>query len=624
MTSMWTGVSGLKVNQSALNTTGHNLANVDTKGYVRQQVLTTDFSYNTIGQSYMSSMQIGLGTDMAAIRQVRDVFLDKSYRLEIGRQGFYETQFEAVSEVEGLFGELEGETFQEQLSGFWASLQELAKEPDSIVKKSSFIETTISFLERADNISKQLADYQINLNTQISQKVNRINSIGDQIKELNTKIRKYESGDEAANDYRDARNVLLDELGDLAKFTYSEDSTGVVTVNLEGTQFVTEANVYHLTTKTVSATSTMLKPVWETSGNDLYILNAAYSTKDNTDVGSLKGLLVARGDYAAKYTDIPLKENYASTAAYEADVKKYNNTVNSSVLMAVQAQFDQLIHGIVTTINDILSPNTSVSDYATNMKIPGTVDDITYSVTDASGNITTTSIVGTTQTVTVEDSLGNPIGVPVVTTIKPVLLWDKKNAPIGNDTDKSERQELFERKSTERYTKASMTVTDGATTNTYDVYIYNQEEPTNNYSLYTLGEIKINDKIKNNYSMLPLSANNLSGKAGAYDIATCDKLLNAWKTDFATLDPNTLTKNNFDEYYTAFIGGIANKGDVFDTIATNQKSMVESIDGQRQQVAGVSSDEELTNLIKFQHGYNAAARYISVIDQMLEHVVTRL
>jgi flagellar hook-associated protein 1 FlgK len=258
------------------------------------------------------------------------------------------------------------------------------------------------------------------------------------------------------------------------------------------------------------------------------------------------------------------------------------------------------------------------------MKIPGTVDDITYSVTDASGNVTTTSIVGTTQTVTVEDSLGNPIGVPVVTTIKPVLLWDKKNAPIGNDTDKSERQELFERKSTERYTKASMTVTDGATTNTYDVYIYNQEEPTNNYSLYTLGEIKINDKIKNNYSMLPLSANNLSGKAGAYDIATCDKLLNAWKTDFATLDPNTLTKNNFDEYYTAFIGGIANKGDVFDTIATNQKSMVESIDGQRQQVAGVSSDEELTNLIKFQHGYNAAARYISVIDQMLEHVVTRL
>ena len=61
-----------------------------------------------------------------------------------------------------------------------------------------------------------------------------------------------------------------------------------------------------------------------------------------------------------------------------------------------------------------------------------------------------------------------------------------------------------------------------------------------------------------------------------------------------------------------------------DTIASNQEAMVQDIDNKRLSISGVSSDEELTNLIKFQHAYNAAARYINVVDEMLEHIVTRL
>lgn len=590
MTSMSVGVSGLKVNQSALNTTAHNLANVDTKGYVRQQVLTRDFFYNNVGESHISTFQIGLGTDMAAIRQVRDVFLDKSYRLEIGRQNFYHTQFEAVNEVESLFGELEGEAFQDTLTNFWNSLQELSKEPDSIVKKTSFVDTAITFLERATNISNQLSAYQINLNVQIQQQVNRINEIGNQIKELNFKIRRYESGDEAANDYRDTRNSLLDELGELAKFTYREDSNGVVTVNLEGMQFVTEDTVYQLATTTVSDSSRMLKPIWQGTGTDVYNLEIGYSMHNNTDVGSLKGLLIARGSYEADYRDIPIREKYATEADYQSAVSDYNKKVNPSVIMTVQSQFDQLIHGIVTTINDILSPNASVDDYLTNLGITATA----------------TSLV---------DTSGNPIA------LANVMLWDEAKAPIGSDADKTAREALFNRKSVERYTEATLTLSDGSTKT---VYVYNQEDKADKASLFTLGELEINASIKNNYSKLPMMANIHSGKYGAYDIEVCNKLTTAWKTAFATLDPNTLTRNNFSDYYTAFIGNLASRGEMYENISKNQESMVKSIDSQRQQVAGVSSDEELTNLIRFQHGYNAAARYINVIDEMLEHIVTRL
>jgi len=69
---------------------------------------------------------------------------------------------------------------------------------------------------------------------------------------------------------------------------------------------------------------------------------------------------------------------------------------------------------------------------------------------------------------------------------------------------------------------------------------------------------------------------------------------------------------------------LSSKGSVYNTLATNLTSEVSSIDNNRQQVIGVSSDEELTNMIKYQNAYNAASRYINVVSEMLEHLVTRL
>jgi flagellar hook-associated protein 1 FlgK len=136
-----------------------------------------------------------------------------------------------------------------------------------------------------------------------------------------------------------------------------------------------------------------------------------------------------------------------------------------------------------------------------------------------------------------------------------------------------------------------------------------------------LGEIEVNPNILHNNSLLPLSKND---KTGAYDIEMVQKLLENWQKPFATISPNTLTKNNISDYYISFIAEIANRGEQINTISMNQKSMVTSIDNKRSEVTGVSSDEELTNLIKFQHSYNAAARYVNVVSEMLEHIIMNL
>ncbi len=613
--SLQVGVSGLTASQNALNTTAHNLANVGTKGYTRQQVVMADFAYQKWGVNHISTLQTGLGVNIETVRQVRSSFYDKSYRTEVGRQAFYEAQYESVQEVESMFGELEGVAFQDSLKNFWTSIQELSKQPDAIEVRATLVQNAESILERANTIYKQLNEYQLNLNRQISDKVSRINEIATGISDLNRKISLYESnGVEHANDLRDERNNLLDELGGLINITYKENANGVVTVSAEDMPLVTETGTNKMGVAKVSESSDFLKPVWVAFKADVFNLDRPSTTENQSDIGSLRGLLVARGSEKANYTDIPVKpveadytdqnQYKADLAAYEVKAAEYNKNVNVSVIMTSQAQFDQLIHGMVTAINDILAPNKEIEQAV----IGGVV------TVDADGN----------QIVTVGgDVVKDAIVKPDGTIVKKIKVLDEENAPYGMDIpDHTQGEALFNRKSTERYSEESIQVYDtSGTLQTITVKKYNEEDPSDIYSLFTLGEIEINSNIKNNYSKIPLST---SKEGDEVDMKTAQDLIDLWSKPFASLSPNSLAVNTFKDYYTNFTGELATKGDELNTISQNQAIMAQNIDDQRQAIMGVSSDEELTNLIKFQHAYNASSRYITVIDQMLEHLLTRL
>lgn len=600
MTSMYTGISGLNVSQNALNTTAHNLTNVNTAGYVRQQVIIKDWGYENIGQAANYTNQIGLGTATEVVKQVRDRFFDQRYRLEFGRQGYYESQYKAVQEIEDIFGELEGVTFQKPLNDLWNSIQELAKEPDSIVTRTTFAKNAESFIERAETIYEQLQSYQINLNIQLTDKVNRINQLGKEIRDLNVKIRSYEaSGQERANDLRDARNNCLDELGGLIDITYKEDAQGMVNISAEGVPFVNDTTVFEMGLKKESETSQMLKPIWKSTDTDVFNFDRVPSAEYNTDIGSLKGLLVARGSDSANYTDIPVREAYPTEEAYQIGVKEYNTMIEASVMRTIQAQFDQLIHGLVTAINDVFAPNKGAILAA----------DVTL-----------------------------PDG-KVLTGDSKIKILDEENAPVGQDENHTKGEAMFNRKGMDRYTVTTATVyvldengdkivlddTDPLNiiyqTETKEIYIYNEEDPDNNYSLFTLGEIEVNKKVMQNYSILPLSNAKIPA---AYDNKAVEKLINLWNESFATLGPNNSTRNTFTTYYTEFIGELSNRGYTLKNITENQEFAVNSLDTDRQNIMGVSSDEELANMLRFQHAYNAASRYVNVISEMLEHIIMRL
>ena len=181
--------------------------------------------------------------------------------------------------------------------------------------------------------------------------------------------------------------------------------------------------------------------------------------------------------------------------------------------------------------------------------------------------------------------------------------------------------QLFSRKSTPRYTKETVTLEDGTTA---EVYRYNEEDPDDIYSLYTISELEVNPDVLQNASLIPLMANAASGNVNGYPSEIVESVLNNWSIELGALDPNSLTTYTINDFYDAMIVGIGSKGQVWNSIVSNQENLVFGIDEERQMVMGVSTDEELVSLIKYQHSYNASSRYITVIDEMLEHLIERL
>ena len=584
-----TGVSGLHSAQSSLYTTAHNIANATTEGYSRQQVIVTDAFYSTRYGAYANRLQIGKGTDIAEIRQVRNTFLDAQYRVQAGRQSFYEAQYKAVKEIEDLFGEMESEEFITSVTDLWSAVSNLAQEPNNIVLRSELVSTASKFTERANALRDQLVEYQTNMNQEVKNQVDQINDIVDQIRQYNELIQKYEATGESANDYRDSRNLLLDQLSTYVNVESYEEVDGTVSIYAEG-QFLLESNVQHrLTTANESETSKLLKPVWEMGGDFFLRGELSYSSENDTDTGSLRGLLVARGKSKTTYLDIPQKPDesdyldadgnldskayFNATEEYNRKVEEYNENVQPSIVMTIEAEFDQLIHGIATMVNDTLCPNKKL-----------TLAD------------------GTTITV-----------------------LDTDKAPIGDDADKTIGAELFVRRETSRYTEKTVTVLDDdGKPKPVTVYQYNEENPNDHYSLYTTDQLEVNPELLRDPSKLPLSANASSGHVDGYTLDLCQDLLAKWQGKFGTMDPNSMTTYNFCDYYGAMVGQFSTLGNVWKGIIDNQETTVHSVESDRQKEMGVSTDEELADLIKYQQCYNASSRYITVVDEMIEHLLTRL
>ena len=324
---------GMAVNQRALDTIGHNVSNVNTSGYARQQVMEGDMPYLKNGQQ-----QVGTGVGIKEVRQIRSIFLDNMYRGEESSLGYWQTRENTFGDIESIMGDLSDVGgIQDAIDSFFDAWAEVSKDPSGGKERASLIGYANSMVNKFNQLDSQLDQLQKNLNSQIKSMVDDINSIATQVAQLNGKIAKCGANGDNANDYTDELNSLLDNLSNYVGINVSKDQNGMYKISVGGVNLVNGTSFNSLICKSNDSdgTNTVL---WGDSGMKLKL----------TD-----GMLQSIVELCGGSDEAPV-ESGDSEADVDADSESYNfSGSGKSPIAELRTGLNMVVNLLARKINAI-------------------------------------------------------------------------------------------------------------------------------------------------------------------------------------------------------------------------------------------------------------------------------
>lgn len=212
-------MSGLTTAQYNVAVNAHNIANASTVGYTRQ------YTIQQACRPYSSSGGVGMwgtGSEVTSVVQYRSEFLDSQYRQKNATTGQYGIYYQQLAMAETTFGALGEEGLTAEMDAYFNAMQDLSTDPSSLTDRNNFINEAVAITEQISSIGEALQTQQSSVNAEIKSVVSEINSIGEQIVSLNNRIKLSEANGETANDLRDQRNVLVDQLSEYVNISVDE------------------------------------------------------------------------------------------------------------------------------------------------------------------------------------------------------------------------------------------------------------------------------------------------------------------------------------------------------------------------------------------------------------------
>lgn len=290
-----TAVTGLLTSQRKLYITNHNIANANTEGYSRQvatQNATAPHRLPGIGF-------VGTGTNITSIERVRDSYLDYKYRTENAPLGEWEIKRNTLLDIEHILKETKDEGLSKYVDDFFKSLEDLSKNPSDDSYRVAVREKAIAMTNHLNETATKLYNLERDVNYQINAQVKKVNDIGSQIKNLNEQIYKLEIDGKKANDLRDQRDLLVNELSKLVNVQVSEQD-GKFKVSIGGASLVEHSNLSRLQDPPRTVVS-------EISGEKLVQVEWENGNKVALKSGEIKGLLDVRdgSGFNGEYGGIP-------------------------------------------------------------------------------------------------------------------------------------------------------------------------------------------------------------------------------------------------------------------------------------------------------------------------------
>lgn len=600
---------GLNVNQSAINTTSHNIANANTEGYSRQRaVIETTRPFGGMSRFDASGPgQVGTGAEVTTIQRIRDYYIDYQVRNESGKLGNYQVESEMLSKIEDIFGEPSDKGIQTLFSEFYSSFQELAKTPEKSAARTVAVQKASALANALNSTYTQLEKANKDAQDLLQTNAVEVNSYLDQINELNKQITSVSAVGQTPNDLMDKRDLLLDKLSE--KFGITVERQDKESINLKAEGFQNSKNVidnlvnsdptddkYTRFSYVKEATLEMDSATPPAPTGKVII--QYYPLGDSKATPKTITVTAADVDSAKKIKE-SLEQNRILTANKNGDVTTRSTTAPySTAILSGTPTEDELKNAIFKTYE---------YDSATN-----SIDDKTIKGDIAGNQSAQDSINGYMREL-------NKIAVGLAYCVNAVQTGSDGTTAALKDANNNDYQAIF--------VNGKGSLTDGG---------------------ITAKNITVNQNIIDDVSLINCSKDNDSGVRNG-DRAQIIANLNVLKMNISNIDNITkrseffgaasnigvtlsggLTLNGntsgktIDNYYKDMISALGTKSQEAIRNTATEEVQVENLQLQRTGVSGVSLDEEMTNLIQFQHAYQASAKVVSTVDELLDVVINGL
>lgn len=557
---------GISTNRLALDTVGHNMSNAGAVGYSRQSVnqaaVMPDKIYANGTQQY-----VGSGVDSLSITRARDVYADKKYWTENGTQKYLTTRENNYGKVEEIFNDSQNTGVKNAVTEFYKALSDWSTNNSDVSERVAVLEKASILAERVNRSGEQLQSQITSLYNDITANVAKVNEITDNIVALNRSIMALEAAGGSANDLRDARDNLADELSGYMSVSISEEkNTSMYTIVCNGATIVNGITKIDL----------KMGPR-DDDGNVIGMHNKDYGLTDyNIELGDtgvvfdpLNGTLAAEVDAIAedkKYIDkladmasfllVQFNGQHQQGAGMDA-----NNTTGTNFFGDNKTIYtwEADANGNYRTVATAYSGGiTTTKEYSK--------DSAGNYIVNADGNREVKINVAGSGTATAEELKG--ILAIKALAVNPVLNEvDGEKKLAGQAWVVNPNADGTWPADTEVDTKA---VANGTADGTNGVLMS---------TLFNLGNTSL-------------------------DATKC-----------------AIGSNSFESYYNSIMTAMGVDSAACKSNLQAQEDLVEEVEKWRSATSGVNWDEELTNMITFQQGYSACSRCLTTMDEMLDRLI---
>lgn len=623
------GKKGLMSHQQALHVTGHNISNAENKEYSRQRVVITaaDPLYVPALNRSNTPGNIGQGSVVQSVERIRDSFIDDRIIVEKNSAGYWKVRNEFIYQVETVYNEPSDQSLRTRLDELWKSWEELSKYPEERSTREVVKEKAVNLAHEVNYTYRQLYELKMNANRQIEHRVNQINMYAKDVRDLNERILKAEALGDNPNDLKDRRDALIEKMSELVNISVGRSDKDEIIVYISGENLVQGEIIHPLAAEMDTENDGLFKVVWKDTGRDVDVRN-----------GELASLFDIR--------DKVIRQNINDMNSFAINLSDLTNEVHrDGFSRRNETNIDFFKHLMISDNVDgnFDLNNDGVNDVTAIFKVSGNNKIDASAAIGISGTLSFVANTALESNVQIDYNISDT----ALTIIKKIN--DAKMGVVayvnhnGQLAIKGTTAEDMDRKNFMiRHLEDSGQFLVGLTgilkqsgpqgafdyrrTNDIIRFLPGREHITIAPKFNPASHMAVSDSIMQDVDRIAAARGKDVGGTG--DVNTTNGIgdgSNALRVahvrhQHAMVDTN----NTFNEFYTAVISRTGTQGEEAKDRVKNQETLLKNLANLRESISGVNLDEEMSNMVAFQHGYNAAARVINTMNEMLDTIINRM